>query len=209
MKNTHNWVAYSKPVIFLLLLLPTIWLGLMAYQNQLGADPAKRLVDETGLWAFRILLLSLLMTPLKNWTGRSVWIRYRRMIGLFTLFYVVMHLLIYVFLLFGADWTLLGKEITKRPYIIVGLLAFALLLPLGVTSTRNWQKRLGRNWLRLHKTIYVISLLALWHFSWVKKLGIASIWPYALILAVLLGERVRMVYQRRQHRAAISASEES
>ena len=103
MKNTHNWVAYSKPVIFLLLLLPTIWLGLMAYQNQLGADPAKRLVDETGLWAFRILLLSLLMTPLKNWTGRSVWIRYRRMIGLFTLFYVVMHLLIYVFLLFGAD----------------------------------------------------------------------------------------------------------
>ena len=209
MKNTHNWVAYSKPVIFLLLLLPTIWLGLMAYQNQLGADPAKRLVDETGLWAFRILLLSLLMTPLKNWTGRSVWIRYRRMIGLFTLFYVVMHLLIYVFLLFGADWTLLGKEITKRPYIIVGLLAFALLLPLGVTSTRNWQKRLGRNWLRLHKTIYVISLLALWHFSWVKKLGIASIWPYALILVILLGERVRMAYQRRQHRAAISASEES
>jgi sulfoxide reductase heme-binding subunit YedZ len=118
-----------------------------------------------------------------------------------------MHLLIYVFLLFGADWTLLGKEITKRPYIIVGLLAFALLLPLGVTSTRNWQKRLGRNWLRLHKTIYVVSLLALWHFSWVKKLGIASIWPYALILAVLLGERVRMAYQRRQHRAAISASE--
>ena len=209
MKNTHNWVAYSKPVIFLLLLLPTIWLGLMAYQNQLGADPAKRLVDETGLWAFRILLLSLLMTPLKNWTGRSVWIRYRRMIGLFTLFYVVMHLLIYVFLLFGADWTLLGKEITNRPYIIVGLLAFVLLLPLGVTSTRNWQKRLGRNWLRLHKTIYVISLLALWHFSWVKKLGIASIWPYALILVILLGERVRMVYQRRQHRAAISASEES
>ena len=209
MKNTHNWVAYSKPVIFLLLLLPTIWLGLMAYQNQLGADPAKRLVDETGLWAFRILLLSLLMTPLKNWTGRSVWIRYRRMIGLFTLFYVVMHLLIYVFLLFGADWTLLGKEITKRPYIIVGLLAFVLLLPLGVTSTRNWQKRLGRNWLRLHKTIYVISLLALWHFSWVKKLGIASIWPYALILVILLGERVRMAYQRRQHRAAISASEES
>ena len=207
MKNTHNWVAYSKPVIFLLLLLPTIWLGLMAYQNQLGADPAKRLVDETGLWAFRILLLSLLMTPLKNWTGRSVWIRYRRMIGLFTLFYVVMHLLIYVFLLFGADWTLLGKEITKRPYIIVGLLAFVLLLPLGVTSTRNWQKRLGRNWLRLHKTIYVISLLALWHFSWVKKLGIASIWPYALILVILLGERVRMAYQRRQHRAAISASE--
>ena len=209
MKNTHNWVAYSKPVIFLLLLLPTIWLGLMAYQNQLGADPAKRLVDETGLWAFRILLLSLLMTPLKNWTGRSVWIRYRRMIGLFTLFYVVMHLLIYVFLLFGADWTLLGKEITKRPYIMVGLLAFALLLPLGVTSTRNWQKRLGRNWLRLHKTIYVISLLALWHFSWVKKLGIASIWPYALILAILLGERVRMAYQRRQHRTAISASEQS
>ena len=71
MKTTINWVAYTKPLVFFLLLLPLVWLGLMAYQNQLGADPAKKLVDETGLWAFRILLLSLLMTPLKNWTGHS------------------------------------------------------------------------------------------------------------------------------------------
>lgn len=208
MKTTINWVAYTKPLVFFLLLLPLVWLGLMAYQNQLGADPAKKLVDETGLWAFRILLLSLLMTPLKNWTGHSVWIRYRRMIGLFTLFYVVIHLLVYVFLLFGADWSLLAKEITKRPYIIVGFMAFLLLIPLGVTSTRNWQKRLGKNWLRLHKTVYVISLLALLHFSWVKKLGIASIWPYALILAILLAERLRMAHQRRQYRAAISVNEQ-
>lgn len=203
MKTSVNWVSYSKPFIFFVLLLPIVWLALMAYQNQLGADPAKKLVDETGLWAFRILLLSLLMTPLKNWTGYSFWIRYRRMLGLFVLFYVVLHLLIYVFLLFGADWSLLGKEISKRPYIIVGLLAFVLLIPLGVTSTRNWQKRLGRNWLRLHKVVYVISLLAMLHFSWVKKLGITSIWPYALILVILLAERVRMTYQRRQYRASI------
>ena len=204
MKTSTNWVSYSKPFIFFVLLLPIVWLALMAYQNQLGADPAKKLVDETGLWAFRILLLSLLMTPLKNWTGYIFWIRYRRMLGLFVLFYVVLHLLIYVFLLFGADWSLLGKEISKRPYIIVGLLAFVLLIPLGVTSTRNWQKRLGRNWLRLHKVVYVISLLAMLHFSWVKKLGITSIWPYALILVILLAERVRMTYQRRQYRASIA-----
>ena len=163
MKTTINWVAYTKPLVFFLLLLPLVWLGLMAYQNQLGADPAKKLVDETGLWAFRILLLSLLMTPLKNWTG---------------------------------------------PYIIVDLMACLLLIPLGVTSTRNWQKRLGKNWLRLHKTVYVISLLALLHFSWVKKLGIASIWPYALVLAILLAERLRMAHQRRQYRAAISIDEQ-
>lgn len=199
MIKRQDWVTYSKPLVFLLLLLPLCWLAWAAYQNQLGADPAKKLVDETGLWAIRILLLSLAMTPLKNWTSRSFWIRYRRMIGLFALFYAALHLLIYVFLLFGANWSLLGTEISKRPYIIVGLLAFSLLIPLGITSTRNWQRRLGRNWVRLHKTVYLISLLAMLHFIWVKKLGIASIWPYAVVLMILLGERLRIVYLKQQY----------
>ncbi len=204
MTKKHDWLIYSKPVLFCLLLLPMIWLAFLAYQNHLGPDPAKKLVDETGLWTFRILLLSLLMTPLKNWTGRSLWIRYRRMIGLFALFYALTHLLIYIFLLFGADWALLGKEVTKRPYIIVGLLAFTLMLPLGITSTHKWQRRLGRNWVRLHKVVYLVSLLAMLHFAWVKKLGVASIWPYALILAILLGERVRMAYMRQQSRKTLT-----
>lgn len=198
----QQWISASKPLAFLVLLLPLLWLALLAYQNNLGADPAKKLVDETGLWAVRILWLSLAMTPLKNWTGSSVWIHYRRMTGLFAFFYVVLHVLIYTFLLFGANWGALARELTKRPYIIVGFMALLTLIPLAVTSSRNWQKRLGRRWVRLHKLVYISGLLALIHFIWLKKLGIAAVWPYALLLAMLLGERVRVyvAHKQRQYR---------
>lgn len=198
MTSRQQWISRSKPLVFLTLLLPFIWLAYLAWHNVLGADPAKKLVDETGLWAFRILLLSLAMTPLKNWTGSSIWIHYRHMTGLFAFFYVLLHLCIYVFLLFGAQWAFIGNELSKRPYIIVGFSAFLLLIPLAVTSTKNWQKRLGKNWVKLHKLVYIISILGLVHFIWLKKLGIVAIWPYALILFVLLGERVRFFWKKQQ-----------
>ena len=180
------------------LLLPFIWLAYLAWHNMLGADPAKKLVDETGLWAFRILLLSLSMTPLKNWTGSSIWIHYRRMTGLFAFFYVLMHLCIYIFLLFGAQWAFIGAELIKRPYIIVGFSAFVLLIPLAMTSTKAWQKRLGKNWVKLHKLVYLISILGLIHFIWLKKLGIAAVWPYALVLFILFSERFRVFWQKKR-----------
>lgn len=196
MTPRQQWISRSKPFVLLTLLLPFIWLAYLAWHNMLGADPAKKLVDETGLWAFRILLLSLSMTPLKNWTGSSVWIHYRRMTGLFAFFYVLLHLCIYVFLLFGAQWAFIGSELTKRPYIIVGFSAFLLLIPLAVTSTKSWQKRLGKNWVKLHKLVYIISILGLVHLIWLKKLGIVAVWPYALILFVLLSERIRLFWQK-------------
>lgn len=196
----QQWISYSKPLVFLMLLMPTLWLALSAYQNALGADPAKKLVDETGLWAIRILFLSLAMTPFKNWTGSSVWIHYRRMIGLFAFFYVVMHVLIYIFLLFGANWGALARELTKRPYIIVGFIALLTLIPLAITSTRSWQKRLGSQWTKLHKLVYASGILALIHFIWLKKLGIVAVWPYALVLAMLLGERLRHYLWRKNRR---------
>ncbi|HQV80658.1 MAG TPA: protein-methionine-sulfoxide reductase heme-binding subunit MsrQ [Agitococcus sp.] len=198
MTPRQQWISRSKPFVFLTLLLPFIWLAYLASQNMLGADPAKKLVDETGLWAFRILLLSLSMTPLKNWTGSSVWIHYRRMTGLFAFFYVLLHLCIYVFLLFGAQWAFIGAELIKRPYIVVGFSAFLLLIPLAITSTKSWQKRLGKNWVKLHKLVYIISILGLVHLIWLKKLGIVAVWPYALILFILLSERIRLFWQKQR-----------
>ncbi|MBK9187050.1 MAG: sulfoxide reductase heme-binding subunit YedZ [Moraxellaceae bacterium] len=198
MTPRQQWISRSKPFVFLTLLLPFIWLAYLSSQNMLGADPAKKLVDETGLWAFRILLLSLSMTPLKNWTGSSVWIHYRRMTGLFAFFYVLLHLCIYVFLLFGAQWAFIGAELIKRPYIVVGFSAFLLLIPLAITSTKSWQKRLGKNWVKLHKLVYIISILGLVHLIWLKKLGIVAVWPYALILFILLSERIRLFWQKQR-----------
>lgn len=196
MNHRQQWLNYTKPILFIILLSPVLWLSYLAFNNMLGADPAKKLVDETGLWALRILWLSLAITPLKNWTGSSLWIHYRRMLGLFAFFYVVLHLLIYVFLLFGAQWAFIGSELSKRPYIIVGFSAFILLIPLAVTSTKKWQKKLGKNWLKLHKLVYLISILALIHVIWLKKLGIVAIWPYALVLFILLAERLRIYRQK-------------
>lgn len=186
----EDWVGRSKLLVFPLLLAPLGWLLWAGFSNHLGPDPAKALVDQTGLWAIRCLLLCLAMTPLRRLTGHGFWIRYRRMLGLFALFYVLVHVNSYVFLLFGAQWSALAVELTKRPYIIVGSVALLLMLPLGLTSTHAMQRRLKHRWVQLHRLIYLLSLLALLHFTWVKKLGLAAIWPYALVLFLLLGLRL-------------------
>ena len=198
MKMSAKQRLISKVLLFSVLFMPCLWLIFAAVNNQLGADPAKKLVDETGLLAIQCLLLSLAMTPLKNWTGSSQWIQYRRMIGLFAFFYVLLHFLIYVFLLFGAQWAFIGQELTKRPYIIVGFTAFILLTPLAITSTAGWQRRLKRRWLLLHKLVYLIAILALVHFIWLKKLGIVAVWPYALVLFILFAERLRTYFRKKQ-----------
>ena len=190
----------SQVLLFIALLLPCVWLLFSALMSKLGADPAKKLVDETGLWAIQCLWLSLAMTPLKNWTGSSQWIQYRRMTGLFAFFYALLHLLSYVFLLFGAQWAFIGSELSKRPYIIVGFTAFVLLVPLAITSTKQWQRRLKRHWLTLHKLVYLIAILALVHFIWLKKLGIFAVWPYALVLLILFAERVRVYFRLKKQR---------
>lgn len=179
-----DWIGRSKALLLPLLLLPlalVLWKG---FQGHL-ADPAKALVDSSGLWAFRCLLLSLAMTPMRILTGRSGWIRYRRWLGLWALFYALVHVNAYVFLLFGARWDYLGVELVKRPYVMVGALALLLMLPLGITSTRAWQRRLKKDWVRLHRLVYPVSLLVLLHFAWVRKLGFDAILPYVLVLFLL------------------------
>lgn len=186
----HDWTGPGKALLFSLLLLPLAWLLWAGISNQLGPDPAKELVDQIGVWALRMLLLCLAMTPLRRVTGRSFWGRYRRMLGLFALFYALLHVGAYIFLLFGARWSELLVELTKRPYIIVGSVALIMMMPLGITSTRGWQRRLKYRWVQLHRLIYPLSILALLHFFWVQKLGIQAVWVYALMLFCLLGLRL-------------------
>lgn len=199
-----DWVGRSKLLLFPLLLTPLAWLLWAGFSNHLGPDPAKALVDQTGLWAIRCLLLCLAMTPLQRLSRRSFWVRYRRMLGLFALFYALVHVSAYVFLLFGARWAELAVELTKRPYIIVGSLALLLMLPLGLTSTRAMQRRLRQRWVKLHRLIYPLSLLALLHFTWVKKLGLQAIWPYALALAILLGLRLWWFFRQSERKVSFS-----
>lgn len=192
-----DWVGRGKVLLVPALLLPLVLVLWQGFQGRL-ADPAKALVDASGLWAFRSLLICLAMTPLRLLTGRSWWVRYRRMLGLFSLFYALVHVNAYVFLLFGARWDYLWVELSKRPYVVVGALTLLLMLPLGVTSTRGWQRRLKKGWVKLHKLIYPLALLALVHFAWVKKLGFEAVWPYAIALFLLYIVRIWR-YFRQSH----------
>jgi sulfoxide reductase heme-binding subunit YedZ len=187
-KPARSMILKIKPVIFILLLVPFLW---MAYQavflpQGLGADPAKSLVDQTGLWAIRMILLALAITPLRIISGNSQWIHIRRMTGLYAFFYALVHFLVYITFFLQLDISRIYQEIIHRPYIIVGAIALVLYIPLVVTSTHAWQRRLKRNWAKLHKLVYAISILAVIHMTWLKKIGLLDTWPYALILVMLL-----------------------
>lgn len=181
-----------KPLLFMILLCPALWMLYQAVfaQQLLGADPAKSLVDQSGLWAIKSILLALAMTPLRILTKQTFFIIFRRMTGLFAFFYASVHFIIYSVLLLGLDLSQLGNELTQRPYIIVGFSALILYIPLAITSTHGWQLRLKRNWARLHKLVYAIGILAVIHMTWLKKLGLTTTWPYALTLLVLFSIRI-------------------
>lgn len=187
-KPARSMILKAKPVIFILLLVPFLW---MAYQavflpQALGADPAKSLVDQTGLWAIRMILLALAITPLRIISGNSQWIHIRRMTGLYAFFYALVHFLVYITFFLQLDLSRIYQEIIHRPYIIVGAIALLLYIPLVVTSTHAWQRRLKRNWAKLHKLVYAIGILGVIHMTWLKKIGLLDTWPYVLILVVLL-----------------------
>jgi sulfoxide reductase heme-binding subunit YedZ len=190
--KTNAIARKLKPAVFILLLCPALWLLYQAVfaQQLLGADPAKSLVDQSGLWAIKSILFALSMTPLRLLTKQTFFIIYRRMTGLFAFFYALTHFIIYSVFLLGLDVSQIGSEIIHRPYIIVGFSALLLYVPLAVTSTNGWQRRLKRNWVRLHKIVYMIGILAVIHMTWFLKLGLTSTWPYALVLIILLGIRI-------------------
>jgi sulfoxide reductase heme-binding subunit YedZ len=164
-----------KPLVFVLCLLPAgymfyaVYLAFTGGENLLGPDPPKTLSLETGEWAIRMLVLSLAISPIRYlFNTPSVW-KYRRMIGLYAFFYASLHLFVFLMFLLQWQWTEIGKEILERPYITLGFSAFILMVPLGMTSFDYAQRKLGRNWKRIHRMVYPISILAVLHVVWIVR----------------------------------------
>ncbi|MEM1411299.1 MAG: protein-methionine-sulfoxide reductase heme-binding subunit MsrQ [Pseudomonadota bacterium] len=199
----------TKPVVFLAALTPFVLLALGAFNLagiRLGANPIEALLDEAGLWSLRILLLTLSITPLRALTGWTWLLAYRRMLGLFAFFYLVLHLTVYITLDRSRDFGLMLEDVVERPFITIGVLAFLLMMPLAITSTRGWMRRLGRRWQRLHQLVYPAAILGVWHYYWQVKLDTLEPTVYAVLLAALLGYRVHAWRQKRQRQAARQAA---
>jgi methionine sulfoxide reductase heme-binding subunit len=184
----------TKPVVFVLALLPLAWLVWGAVAGTLGANPAETLIRSTGDWTLRFLCLVLAVTPLRQVTGWHALARLRRMLGLFTFFYGVLHFLCFAWLDMGLDLAAILQDIPKRPFILVGTAALLLMLPLALTSFNRAIKALGpARWQALHRLVYATALLAVLHFFWMRagKNDFAEVAVYAAVIAVLMGWRVR------------------
>ena len=183
----------ARPVVFVAALLPFAWFFYGALTNNLGANPAEYLIRSTGDWALRFLCIVLAVTPLRVVAGLPALARFRRILGLFVYFYVVLHLLSYSWFDMGFDLGYIVRDIIKRPFILVGFAAFVLLTPLAATSFNRAIKALGaERWQALHRLVYLIAALGVLHFFWMRsgKNDFAEVAVYAAILAVLLGWRL-------------------
>jgi sulfoxide reductase heme-binding subunit YedZ len=197
-----------KPLVFIACLGPAIYLGAGAFELwgvSLGADPVHEMLHTCGNWALKFLLITLCMTPLRDVTHQLLWLRLRRMLGLFAFFYAILHLTVYIVLDQSGQWGAVWQDIVKRPYITIGMLALILLIPLAATSTAAMQRRLGRRWTRLHRLIYPIAVLGVWHYWWGVKKDIREPLLFAGVLALLLGYRAYRRYQLSAHVPRVTA----
>lgn len=178
-------LACSLPLVLLILSLAEIG-GL-----RLGPNPQLYIRDVLGEWGLRLLLLTLAMTPLRQLTGKPWPLLFRRMLGLWAFAYLALHFVTYFFLDRSLDIDVIVEDILKRPYITLGLAAFMLMLPLAITSTAGWQRRMGARWVQLHWLIYPIAILGCWHFYWLVKQDLREPLIYCGLLAILLMVRIR------------------
>ncbi len=190
--SSARWIArVGKPTVWLLALLPAGWLVWGAFESRLGANPIETITHTTGDWTLRFLLLTLAVTPLRRLTGWNAAIRFRRVLGLFAFFYATLHFLTWFVLDQFFDLDAIVADVVKRPFITAGSVGLLALLPLAVTSTAGWIRRLGgRTWQRLHRLVYLAAVAGVVHFYWLVKADTREPLIYGGILAVLIGARV-------------------
>lgn len=201
MAPTAAQLSWLRRLLFLLALLPlarVVWLGT---EGRLGANPIETITRASGDWTLYFLCFTLAITPLRRLTGQHWLLKLRRMLGLFCFFYASLHFLCFLWFDHFFDLAEMWKDVKKRPFITMGFSAFVLLIPLAMTSTAAMQRRLGRNWARLHRLIYLIAVLAIVHFWWMRagKNNFGEPIVLGTIVALLLG--VRLVFRWQAARA--------
>ena len=203
-KVVRRWI---KPALFLLCLSPALMLALNGFGivGSLGANPVETIQDTLGQWGLRFLLITLAVTPLRDWFNAPWLVQLRRMLGLYAFFYVLMHFLTWLFLDQGLYWSIILEDIAKRPFITIGFAALLLLIPLAVTSTNGMMRRLGKRWKTLHRLIYLIALLGVWHYYWQVKKDVTEPLIYLSIVLVLLGWRMWKLRPKRKASAVPEA----
>ena len=185
---------YIKIPIFFLSLLPILIIFYQIIFNQLGPEPVKEITHVTGNWTLRFIIITLAMSPLQKFTKLNFWISYRRMFGLFVFFYASAHMMTYVGIDYRFDWSSIGDDIVKKKFIFAGFLAWLLLVPLALTSSKRMIRLLRDKWKKLHKLIYIISLLGIIHYLWLVKVVTVEPLIYLIIIVILLTLRVKMKF---------------
>ena len=189
-----KYAKYIKIPIFFLSLLPILIIFYQIIFNQLGPEPVKEITHVTGNWTLRFIIITLAMTPLQKFTKLNFWITYRRMFGLFVFFYASAHMMTYVGIDYRFDWSSIGDDIVKKKFIFAGFLAWLLLVPLALTSSKRMIRLLRDKWKKLHKLIYIISLLGIIHYLWLVKVVTIEPLIYLIIIVILLTLRVKMKF---------------
>ena len=191
--NTLTQIRFVwKPVVFLTCLVPfALAIGdLFGITGSLGANPVEELQDRFGNWGLRFVMIALAVTPLRHMTGKVWLLRFRRMLGLFAFFYILMHFLNWFVLDQGMLWSAIIEDLLERPFITLGFTALLLLTAMAATSTTGIRRRMGKRWHKLHYSVYAVGILGVWHYWWQVKADVAEPLIYAAILGVLLGYRI-------------------
>jgi len=198
-----------KPIVFAACITPALLLCAGAFDLfgvSLGPDPVARILHSCGKTTLNLLLITLLVTPVRQLTGLTHLLRLRRMLGLFAFSYALLHFLVYLILDQELNFRGVLHDIAKRPYITIGFTALVILAPLAVTSTNRMMRRLGRRWQKLHRLIYVAAILGVWHYYWQVKRDVREPLLYAAMLAVLLGYRLLVHWRSRGRLTSTSGS---
>jgi len=200
-------IRWLKLPVFVLCLVPMAIVLMEAFEiagMSLGANPIEELIHRFGKWGLNFLLITLAVTPLRRLTRQNWLLRFRRMLGLFAFFYILMHFLTYAGLDQRFSLRYIIEDVIERPYITIGMLGLTLLIPLAVTSTKGMMRRLGRRWQSLHRLVYVIAILGVWHFYWQVKQDIGEPLIYAAILTVLLCYRLYFRWRKSRRARLVS-----